>query len=142
MARDGLFFRIAGGIDPRFRTPARALVFQACLASLLALTGTFEDLYSLFIFAAWIFYAAATASVIVLRRKEPRLARPYRTWGYPVVPVLFVLGAFALTVNLWLQRPVRSTAGLAIILLGLLFYRHWNWQSQVARQADDQRAGG
>jgi basic amino acid/polyamine antiporter, APA family len=125
MARDGLFFRIVRGVDPRFRTPARSLVFQAILASILALTGTFEDLYSLFIFAAWIFYALQTAAVIPLRRKEPGLPRPYRTWGYPVLPIIFVIGAIALTVNLWIQRPLRSTIGLALILSGLFFYRHW-----------------
>ncbi len=125
MARDGLFFRVARGIHPRYRTPARALIFQGCMASVLALTGTFEDLYSLFIFASWIFYAATTAAVIVLRYKEPELPRPYRAWGYPYLPGLFVLGAFALTLNLWMDRPIRSTAGLALILSGLLFYRHW-----------------
>ena len=65
--RDGLFFRIARGVHPKYLTPARALVFQGCLASVLALTGTFEDLYTLFIFATWIFYALATASVFWLR---------------------------------------------------------------------------
>jgi APA family basic amino acid/polyamine antiporter len=125
MARDHIFFRAAAGIHPKYRTPAGALIFQGCLAAVLALTGTFEDLYSLFIFAQWIFYALATASVFWLRRNEPELPRPYRTWGYPVVPALFLAGAFALTVNLWIQRPVRSTAGLALILFGLVFYRHW-----------------
>lgn len=125
MARDGIFFRIVRGVHPKFRTPGRALIFQAILASLLALTGTFEDLYSLFIFAAWIFYGLSTAAVIWLRVKEPNLKRPYRTWGYPIVPALFVIGALALTVNLWLQRPVRSSMGLALILAGLFFYAHW-----------------
>lgn len=125
MARDGRFFSFVRGVDPKYRTPAPALVFQAILASLLALTGTFEDLYSLFIFAAWIFYALQTAAVIRLRRKDPNLPRPYRTWGYPVLPLLFVIGALALTINLWNQRRLRSTIGLALILCGLFFYRHW-----------------
>jgi APA family basic amino acid/polyamine antiporter len=60
------------------------------------------------------------------------LPRPYRTWGYPVVPALFLAGALALTVNLWIQRPVRSTAGLALILFGLVFYRHWR-NAQTSR---------
>ena len=67
----------------------------------------------------------ATASVFGLRRREPDLPRPYRTWGYPVVPALFVLGATALTANLWLERPLRSTVGLLLILAGLGFYRRW-----------------
>ncbi len=129
MARDRLFFRRVSTIHPRFRTPGGALVFQGCLAGALALTGTFEELYSLFIFAQWIFYGLATAAVIWLRRKEPKLNRPYRTWGYPVVPAVFVAGALALTVNLWLQRPLRSSIGLALILAGLFFYRHWRKQS-------------
>jgi APA family basic amino acid/polyamine antiporter len=129
MAREGVFFRVTAAIHPRFRTPGGALIFQGLLACVLALTGTFEELTNLFIFAAWIFYALTTASVIWLRRREPDLPRPYRTWGYPVVPVLFVLGALALTVNLWIQRPGRSTIGLALILFGLVFYRRWEKKS-------------
>ena len=129
MARDGLFFRVADGIHPRFRTPSGAIVFQAVLACLMVLTGQFEDLFSLFIFVQWIFNALAIASVFASRRKEPDLPRPYRTWGYPVVPGIFVAGALALTVNLWLQRPGRSTIGLLLILVGLPFYRRWSRMS-------------
>ncbi len=125
MARDGIFFRVADGIHPKFRTPGRALIFQGVLTSLMALTGTFEELTSLFIFAAWIFYALATVALLRLRRTEPDMPRPYRTWGYPWVPGLFVLGAFALIVNIWIERPVRSSIGLALILFGLVFYRYW-----------------
>jgi APA family basic amino acid/polyamine antiporter len=125
MARDGLFFRVADGIHSRYRTPAGAIVFQAVISCLMVLTGQFEDLFSLFIFAQWIFYGLSVASVYGSRRKEPNLVRPYRTWGYPVVPAIFVAGAFALTVNLFIQRPVRSSIGLLLILAGLPFYRHW-----------------
>lgn len=125
MARDGLFFRVARGVHPRFRTPANALVFQGILASVLALTGTFEDLFSLYVFLVWIFYAAQTVGVIVLRRREPNMPRPYRTWGYPIVPVIFILGAAALTVNSWMQRPLRSTIGLGVMVVGLFFYTRW-----------------
>lgn len=129
MARDRLFFRFAGDIHEKFRTPGGALVFQASLASVLALTGTFDDLFSLFIFAQWIFYALVTASVFGLRRREPELPRPYRTWGYPAVPIIFCGCALALTVNLWWQRPIRSSIGLVLILLGLLFYDRWQRQT-------------
>ncbi len=125
MARDGIFFRVADGIRPKFRTPGRALLFQGTLTSLMALTGTFEELTSLFIFAAWIFYALATLAMFRMRRSQPDLPRPYHTPGYPWVPALFVLGAIALTVNIWIQRPVRSSIGLAVILFGLVFYRRW-----------------
>jgi APA family basic amino acid/polyamine antiporter len=60
-----------------------------------------------------------------MRRTEPDMPRPYRTWGYPIVPGLFVLGAIALTLGIWFDRPVRSSIGLALILFGLIFYRHW-----------------
>jgi APA family basic amino acid/polyamine antiporter len=125
MARDGIFFRKTAEIHPTFRTPAAALLFECALAGVFALTGTFEELTSLFIFAAWIFYGLTVVSLMRLRRSEPDLPRPYRCWGYPWVPVMFVAGATALTITLWLARPVRSSIGLALILSGLFFYRHW-----------------
>jgi basic amino acid/polyamine antiporter, APA family len=126
MARDGIFFRIAGGIHPRYRTPARALIFECVLASVMALSGTFEELTNLFIFAGWIFYGLAVVSLFRMRRTEPELPRPYRCWGYPWVPGIFVAGALALTFNIWLQRPGRSSIGLLLILAGLPFYRRWS----------------
>jgi APA family basic amino acid/polyamine antiporter len=125
MARDGIFFKIADGIHPTYRTPGRGLLFQGVLASVMALTGTFEELTNLFIFAGWIFYGFAVVALFRLRRTEPDMPRPYRCWGYPWVPGLFILGALALTVNLWLDRPGRSTVGLLLILAGIPFYRHW-----------------
>src|SRR6202140_918874 len=126
MARDGIFFKIADGIHPKYRTPGRALIFQCVLASLMALTGTFEELTNLFIFAGWIFYGLAVVALFRMRRTEPDMPRPYHCWGYPWVPGLFVLGALALTANIWLQRPGRSSIGLLLILAGLPFY--WYWQ--------------
>jgi APA family basic amino acid/polyamine antiporter len=128
MARDHIFFRIAGGIHRKYRTPGRALIFQGILASLMALTGTFEELTNLFIFAGWIFYGFAVLALFRLRKTEPDMPRPYRCWGYPWVPGIFVLSALALTFNIWLQRPGRSTLGLLLILAGLPFY-HW-WENK------------
>lgn len=125
MARDGLFFRVVRGVHPRFRTPANALIFQGILASILALSGTFDDLSYLYVFLVWIFYAAQTAGLIVLRFKEPNMPRPYKTWGYPVLPVIFILGALALTVNSLMQRPGRSLMGIVVMLIGLIFYARW-----------------
>jgi basic amino acid/polyamine antiporter, APA family len=125
MARDGLFFRFVAGVNPKYRTPARALVFQGCFASILALSGTFEDLYSLYIFAAWIFYVLAVGAVWMLRRKEPNLPRPYRTWGYPALPVLFVVGSLLVIGDVLAAHPYRCLAGTALTLSGLIFYRHW-----------------
>ncbi len=133
MARDGIFFKIAGGIHPRFLTPARALIFQGILAGVMALTGTFEELTNLFIFAAWIFYGLAVVAMFRLRRTEPNMPRPYRCWGYPWVPGIFVAGALALTLSILAQRPGRSLIGLLLIAAGLPFYRYWNRSVSAAR---------
>ncbi len=125
MARDGAFFQFALRLQPRFRTPSGALLLEGGVASLLALTGTFEQLYSLFIFAVWIFFALVALALLRLRRREPELPRPYRAWGYPWTPLIFLLAAIALTLNLWLVRPVRSSLGLAVILAGVPFYYRW-----------------
>jgi basic amino acid/polyamine antiporter, APA family len=137
MARDGIFFKIVGGIHPKFRTPGRSLIFQGILASLMALTGTFEELTNLFIFAAWIFYASAVLALFRMRKTEPDLPRPYRCWGYPGVPGIFVAGALALTINIWLERPGRSSIGLLLILAGLPFYRRWTRASSVAHDSGE-----
>ena len=125
MARDGVFFQFAKRIQPSFHTPSGALIFLGCVAALLALTGTFEELYSLFVFAVWIFFALTAIAVLRLRRTEPGLVRPYRAWGYPWTPLIFLLAAIALTVNLWMVRPVRSSLGLIVIAAGIPFFYRW-----------------
>jgi APA family basic amino acid/polyamine antiporter len=135
MARDGIFFRIADGIHPKYRTPGRALIFQGVLASLMALTGTFEELTNLFIFASWIFYGLTVMAMFRLRRTEPDLPRPYRCWGYPWIPGIFVAGALALTINIWIGRPGRSSIGLLLILVGLPFYRWWVRNSRTKSES-------
>ena len=129
MARDGVFFPFAKRIHPSFRTPTGALIFLGSVAALLALSGTYEELYSLFVFAAWIFFALTALALFRLRRNEPNLSRPYRAWGHPWTTLIFLGAAVALTVNLWMVRPVRSSIGLAVILGGVpLFYR---WRRHV-----------
>jgi len=135
MARDGLFFKIADGIHPKFLTPSRALIFQGILAGLMALTGTFEELTNLFIFAGWIFYGLAVVALFRLRTTEPEMPRPYRCWGYPWVPGIFVAGALALTVSILVQRPGRSLIGLLLIAAGLPFYRYWKQAASVRGDA-------
>jgi APA family basic amino acid/polyamine antiporter len=130
MARDGVFFQFARRMHPAFRTPSGALLFLGSAATLLALTGTFEELYSLFVFAVWIFFALMAIALILLRLKEPGLPRPYRVWGYPWTPLIFLSAAVALTVNLWMIRPVRSSLGLAVILSGIPFY--YRWKKRIA----------
>jgi len=130
MARDGVFFRFARRIQPSFHTPSGALIFLGSVAALLALTGTFEELYSLFVFAVWIFFALTAIALLRLRRTEADLLRPYRAWGYPWTPLIFLLAAVALTINFWMIRPVRSSLGLAVIVIGIPFF--YRWRSRLA----------
>src|ERR1700730_9739464 len=125
MARDGVFFQFAKRVQPSFHTPNGALIFLGSLAALLALSGTYEELYSLFVFAVWIFFALTAIALFRLRRKEPNLSRPYRAWGHPWTTFIFLAAAVALTVNLWMVRPVRSSLGLAVILGGIPFFYSW-----------------
>jgi basic amino acid/polyamine antiporter, APA family len=125
MARDGVFFRFAARLHPRFHTPSGSLIFLGAVAALLTLTGTFEELYSLFVFAVWIFFALAAIALLRLRRIQPEIARPFRAWGYPLTPIIFLIAAVALTLNLWIARPVRSSLGLMVILAGIPAYYRW-----------------
>jgi len=129
MARDGQFFTFAKRIQPAFHTPSGAIVFKGCSATVLALTGTFEELFSMTIFASWTFYVLTAVALIRLRISEPGLPRPYRAWGYPWTSLIFGGAALAMTQNLWLIRPVRSSIGLLVILLGIPFFRHWRKRS-------------
>ena len=131
MARDGLFFKFAGKIHPRLRTPSGALLFLGCISALLALSGSYEQLYSLFVFAVWIFFALTAIALIRLRFKQPNLSRPYHAWAYPVTPIVFLVAAVALTINLWTLQPVRSSLGLLVILAGVPFYYFWRKQTST-----------
>jgi basic amino acid/polyamine antiporter, APA family len=133
MARDGNFFGFAQRIQPRFHTPSGAVVFQGCLGTLLVLTGTHQELYSYTMFAVWAFMALTAIALIRLRITNPNLPRPYRVWGYPFTPLIFGGAALAISVNLWFARPVRSSVGLAIILLGIPFFGHW--RDRLGRRA-------
>ena len=133
MARDGNFFGFAKRIQPRFHTPSGAVVFQGCVAILLVLTGTYQELYSYTIFATWTFLGLTAVALIRLRSTESELPRPFRVWGYPWTPIVFGAAAFAISVNLWLVTPVRSSVGLAIILLGIPFFYCWGSAAQPLR---------
>ena len=133
MARDGHFFAFARRIQPAFRTPSGTLIFQGCIAILLVLTGTYQDLYSFELFAIWAFFALTAIALIRLRRKEPSLSRSYRAWGYPWTPLAFGVAAAAISVNLWLVPPIRSSIRLAVILFGLPFFNFWRRQTVWSR---------
>lgn len=125
MARGGLFFRSVGRVHPVYRTPGISILALNGWAAVLVLSGRFKELYTYVIFASWILYGMTAAAVLVLRRKRPELARPYRTLGYPWVPVLFVLGALCVVLFTLRQSPRESLLGLGLILAGLPFYFHW-----------------
>ena len=122
MARDGLFFSKLGQVSRSTRVPVRAMGLEALWASVLAVSGSFDQLTDFVIFAAWIFYGLTAASVFLLRRKMPDAVRPYRTLGYPMVPLVFVLVALWLVINTLQTSPVESGTGLLLILLGLPLY--------------------
>ncbi len=125
MARDGVFFRTLGDVHPRFGTPAFAVAVSSAWAVLLALSGTFEQLYTYVVFASWIFAALATASVFVLRRRRPDTPRPFRVPGYPVTPALFIAAAAAIVGNTIVARPVQALIGLGIVATGVPAYFLW-----------------
>jgi APA family basic amino acid/polyamine antiporter len=131
MARDGYFFAKAGIVSAGTRSPVYALLMQACWASVLAISGTYDQLTDYVIFASWIFYALVTSAVFVLRRKAPEAPRPYRTLGYPIVPLAFVLVAGWLVVNTLVNRPVQSVAGLVLIASGLPVYAYYRMRNRA-----------
>ncbi|MDQ6664740.1 MAG: amino acid permease [Acidobacteriota bacterium] len=125
MARDRLFFPSMARVNPQFHTPGVAILGLSAWAALLVLSGRYDQLFTYVIFASWMLYGMSTAAVLVLRRKRPDMARPYRTLGYPLVPILFVLAALLLEVFTMVHSPRESFAGIALILLGLPFYFYW-----------------
>ena len=122
MAQDGLMFKSLGRLSESTRVPIGALIVQGFWACVLALSGSFDTLTDYVIFGSWIFYAFVTASVFVFRRKYPDAERPYKAFGYPIVPLLFLLVAGWLLVNTMMSSPKQSFIGIFLILLGLPVY--------------------
>ena len=110
--------------------PARAIVAQALWGSVLALSGSYDTLTDAVIFASWLFYGLATPlSVFVFRRTLPDAPRPYRAWGFPWVPVIFVLVTIALLINTFVAAPYAALRGVVVLLAGLPFYWYWSRSS-------------
>lgn len=131
-ARDGLFPKALADVHPRFRTPAVAIMAQACIAGMFALTGQYEALFTKVIFSAWLFYALVTAGIFVLRQREPDLPRPYRTRGYPFVPAVFVILAAFLLANTFRERQSDSLWGMALMGSGIPAYFLWRvWRRRT-----------
>ncbi|HUI81229.1 MAG TPA: amino acid permease [Bryobacteraceae bacterium] len=124
-AREGYFFAPLARVNPRHHVPGTSILVLSAWSCLLVLSGKYDDLFNLVIFASWILYAMTAAAVVVLRRKQPDLPRPYHTLGYPIVPILFIAGAAILLVSTLMDRPRESLLGIGIAATGLPFYFYW-----------------
>lgn len=128
MAREGLFFPWAARTHPRFQTPVAALGAQMVIAVAMTLTGSYTQLLTYVVFVSFLFYALSAAGVIRLRFREPDMARPYRAWGYPFTPIVFILFALYLVGDTIVQTPRESAVGAAILLAGVPAYLYWSRQ--------------
>jgi len=124
MAQDGLFFKKAGEIN-RFGVPGFALVVQGVWAVLLCLTGTYSDLLDYVIFAVLIFFTLTILAIFVLRKRRPDIPRPYKAFGYPVIPAIYILTTTVIMVILLIYKPKYTFPGLVIVLLGIPVFYLW-----------------
>jgi len=125
MAQKGLFFKKAADCHPTRNTPSNSLIYQCIWACILVLSGSFDLLTDLIVIAAFIFYGLIVFGVIILRSKDKDIHRPYKTYGYPFVPIIFVLFCLVLLVVSVYESPWKSVIGLGLILSGLPFYYYW-----------------
>jgi len=131
-AREGYFFARFASVNPEHHTPGVSIIGLSLWACLLVLSGKYDDLFNLVIFASWILYGMTAAAVIVLRKKQPELARPYHTIGYPVIPILFIVGACILLTSTFFDRLRESLMGLGLMAAGLPFYFYWSKKRKSA----------
>jgi len=122
MARDGVFLPAAAKIHPRYRTPHLAIVALSAWSAVLALSGTYEQLFTYVMFSSILLHMVGAIALFRLRRTRPDHPRPYRVWGYPFVPGVFILASTAFVINTLVQRPKESFAGLGLLALGLPVY--------------------
>ena len=131
MSRDGLFFAKLAEIHPRFSTPVFAIITSSLWAMVLASIGEFQQLFTYVVFVGWIFYALGALAIFVYRRREPSLARPFRTPGYPLTPILFVLSAAAIVINTIVTQPKNVIFAIVLMVLGVPAY--YMWRSRLAK---------
>jgi basic amino acid/polyamine antiporter, APA family len=131
MAADRLFFRFVGGLNSR-HVPAAGLILQGLWSVLLIFSGSYNELLDFVMFAVLVFYALTVTGLFVLRYRQPDLERPYKAWGYPVVPALYVLLCAAIAGNLLVVKPENTWPGLIIVLTGIPVYFLWRWRSRLA----------
>jgi APA family basic amino acid/polyamine antiporter len=131
MAQDGVFFPALAKVHPKYNTPAACILAQGVWAVALTFSGSYEQLYTYVVFAVVLFHALTGIAVIVLRRTQPGTPRPYRVWGYPWVPLVFVASCLALVLNTLLEKPLESGLGLGLLLLGLPAFAYWRRASRM-----------
>ncbi|MGB8768660.1 MAG: amino acid permease, partial [Candidatus Korobacteraceae bacterium] len=130
MARNGLFFRGAGRLHPKYHTPAHSLLMQCVWTCILCISGSYSQLLDYIIFAVLVFYILTIAGLFVLRIKRPEEPRPYRAIGYPVLPAMYILMAVFIDVVLLRYKPQYTWPGLIIVLLGIPVYFLWSKRNQ------------
>ena len=125
MARDGVFFKSAARVHPKYKTPAASIIAQAAFSILLVLTGSLDSIANYVGFAITLFAGTAVAAVFVLRAKEPNAPRPYRAWGYPITPAIFVIVSAAIVLNAFYTDPRVTVTGALVILAGIPLYLYF-----------------
>jgi APA family basic amino acid/polyamine antiporter len=132
MAKEKLFFKSLGKVHPKYGTPHIALIVQGVWSCVLVLSGSFDTITDYVMFASWLFYLLGAYGVIVLRKKMPDAPRPYKVWGYPYTPLLFVAAAFLFLVNSIVSDTQNAMLGLILIFTGLPFYLYWKYKEKDA----------
>ena len=126
MAKDGLFFRRVASLHPRYRTPSVSLMVQMVWTCVLCVSGSYGQLLDYIIFAVLVFYILTMVGLLVLRRTRPEAERPYRAFGYPVLPAIYILLALFIDVVLLLYKPQYTWPGLIIVVLGIPVFFLWS----------------
>jgi APA family basic amino acid/polyamine antiporter len=136
MSRDGLFFKSVGKLHPRYKTPVAGLIVQAVWTVLLCVSGSYSQLLDYIIFAELVFYILTISGLFVLRFKQPHAARPYKAWGYPVLPALYIVMAAWICIVLLRYKPQYTWPGLVLVLLGIPVYLFWSRRTARPAQAE------
>jgi len=131
MAEDNLFPKTIARVDPVSQAPSNAILLTAIMGVITISIRTFTDLANQFIIGIWPFYALAVLAVFILRKKKPEMERPYRVWGYPFVPALFLLGSLFLLGNYLITKPLAFSVDIGLILIGIPVY--FFWRKRVSR---------